>query len=97
MSPYHGGDLLAFKDSTIHPYKMTYMTLFLGEGLGKRKVTFNFFVISCMNDLSGIQGRFLLEKLDAVAFSVHLKIKCHTEKGKPIVNNANIKEASRIK
>lgn len=76
-----GRDLLTFNDSITHSYIMINLTLALGEEVRERNVTLSFLVILCRRAFKGILERSL-EKLDAVAPLVHLKITYHDMEGK---------------
>lgn len=97
MKPYRGGDLLVFNNLITRPYKMTYLTLSLVEGVGEKKVTLSFLVILCMSTFKGILGRSFLAKLDVEAFPIHSKVTYHDKEGKDTMINIDLDEAKHIK
>lgn len=91
-----GEGLLAFHDSITHPCGAIDLTLSVGEGTIKRTMTLPFIVIQCKNSFKGIIGRLFLAKLDVVAYTVHLKIAHHDEKGALATINAYLQEVKMI-
>lgn len=60
-------------------------------------ITLIFLVIQCRSSFKGILGRSFLEKLDALASTVHLKIAYHDKWGVPITMEEDLRVARRIR
>lgn len=76
---------------------MIYLTLTIEERVREKKVVINFLVILCRSAFIGIMMRSFLEKLNAVASLVYLKVTYHDREGKPIIISATLEEANQIK
>lgn len=61
------------------------------------KVTLMFLVIQCRSAFKGSLERSFLERLDADASTIHLKVAYHNEEGTPVTVCANLQEARRIR
>lgn len=61
-----------------------------------RPIDSRFMVVPCRNVYKYILGHFFVETLDAVASSVHLKLKCHNVKDEPMTISTNISRAKRF-
>lgn len=80
LNPCEWGNLLAFKDSSTLPYEIIDLSLSFGDGKkNKRIVKICFLVIPCESVYNGILKKLFLDVLEAVAFTVHLKMKYYKQ------------------
>lgn len=61
------------------------------------KMALMFLVIQCKSAFKGSLERSFLERLDAVAYTVHLKVTYHNEEGTPVTVGANLQDPRRTR
>lgn len=60
------------------------------------KVIFIFLAISCWSTFRGILGRSFLERLNALASSIYLKVAYHDTEGSTTIVSFDVDEAKRV-
>lgn len=88
--------LLAFNDFSIHHCEQFYLHVTLGEQKERKTLDVCFSMILGESVYNGILGHLFLDKLDAVASPVHLKLKYHGEFGRDVMVKACLLGAWRV-
>lgn len=73
------------------------MTVTVGRGDLKRNLILNFMIIPCQSAFRGILERSFLERLDAVATPVILKVTYNNAEGTLVLATTNVDEDKLIK
>lgn len=90
LKHYKGKNLLEFNDSFIRSYGCIYLLVSFGIGKNKRITDVHFFVIPCESIYNGIIGISFLTTVDAMASTIHLKMKYHNDSSKLAIIVANL-------
>src|SRR3954469_21838693 len=96
LTPYVGSDLQGFNGATTKTWGYVELIVTFGEEEASRQVKTRFLVIDCKTLYNCIIGRPTLAELTAVPFTVHLKMKFYTKRGRVATINADIEVARRI-
>lgn len=96
MLPYEGSDLQAFNGIMTNPWGYVELMVTLGKGQNTRIIDAHFLVVLYRRVYNCIMCRTFATTLDAVASSIHLKMKCYEVHKKTVTISVGLTKAKRI-